>query len=351
MSTDAGIKGTAFAAGTSRAIPAVILEREGTDGEPYLDIVVDEELVLAGALLRDIRIDPRLGSSPRRITFPDGSLFETVDHAAVAALTGNTNSDKLHQWEAFRPQLIAVVGAALVSIWLLWRYGIDILASAAIAITPNAMVEQIDRGTLSTIDFTMASPTTLDELEQARVTEVFEKLVAEMDVSDKGDTSFELKFRSMPQVGPNAFAMPGGTVVMTDEFVRKFQDEDVLAGVFGHEIGHVVENHGLKQVYRSLSIYILIAFLAGDTGPILEDIVLEGNLLLSLNYSRKHESSADVYGLTLAHEAGFDPAGLKEFFEYVIELGGEQPEWLSSHPSSKARMDAIDAFIDKLNNS
>jgi Zn-dependent protease with chaperone function len=350
MSVDAGIKGTAFAAGKSRAQSAEILAREGTNGEPYLDIMIGQDVVLAGALLRDVRIDPRLGSSPRRMTFPDGSLFETDDHAAIATLTGSTQSDRLHRWEAFRPQLIAVVGAAIIGIWILWRYGLDILASAAIAITPNAMVEQIDRGTLSTIDFTMASPTTLDEPEQARVTEIFKKLVAEMDAADKGDTSFELKFRSMPQVGPNAFAMPGGTVVITDEFVRKFND-DVLAGVFGHEIGHVVENHGLRQVYRSLSIYILIAFLAGDTGPIIEDIVLEGNLLLSLNYSRKHESSADEYGLTLAHVAGFDPSGLKEFFEYVIKLGGEQPEWLSSHPSSKARMDAIDEFINKLNNS
>jgi predicted Zn-dependent protease len=72
---------------------------------------------------------------------------------------------------------------------------------------------------------------------------------------------------------------------------------------------------------------------------------------LSLNYSRKHETAADEFGLRLAHEAGFDPSGLKEFFEYAIRQGGEPSEWLSSHPSSKARLEAIDAFILRLNNS
>jgi len=351
MFKSGGIKGTAFAAGTSRAQDANILTRTDLDGDEHLDLMVGDDLVLTGASLREVQIDPRLGSSPRRMTFPDGTLFETEDHDAIATLTGATHGDRLHWLEGFHPRLIAVVAAAVVGVWLLWRYGLDILAGAAIALTPNVMVEQIDRGTLSSIDFTMASPTAIEETEQARVRAVFDKLVATMEPSDKGETTFELLFRSMPRVGPNAFAMPGGTVVITDQFVQRFKDEDILAGVFGHEIGHVVEQHGLRQVYRSLSIYVLIAFLAGDTGPVIEDIVLEGNLLLSLNYSRAHELSADEYGLTLADAAGFDPAGLKTFFRYVIGLGGEQPEWLSSHPSSKARIDAIDAFLERLNKS
>jgi Zn-dependent protease with chaperone function len=351
MTNGSGIEGTAFAAGTSRARSAVVLTRMGVDGEIMLDVMIDEDTVLTGAALTSVKVDPRLGSSPRRMTFPDGTLFETQDHGGINALTGVTSADTLHWLEAYHPRLIAIVAAAVVGVWLLWRYGLDILAGAAIAITPNVMVEQIDRGTLSSIDFTMASPTTLAADEQARVTAIFEHLVAQLDASDRGDTTFELLFRSMPGVGPNAFAMPGGTVVMTDEFVRKFKDDDVLAGVFGHEIGHVVEQHGLRQVYRSLSIYVLIAFLAGDTAPVIEDIVLEGNLLLSLNYSRKHETAADEFGLRLAHEAGFDPSGLKEFFEYAIRQGGEPSEWLSSHPSSKARLEAIDAFILRLNNS
>lgn len=338
------INGRAFAGGSSRAQDAVL--RVGTFGK--LDLMVGEQ-VLSSGTLEDINVDPPLGSSARRMVFSDGTLFETTDFDAVTQLTGETRGGLLHSLEAFSPRLVGVVVACMVAIWVMWRYGLDILSGVAVAMTPQVFVEQLDRGTMSTIDFTMASPTKLEQSEQDRVREIFTKMISHMPEKAKGDTEFELLFRSMPRVGPNAFAMPGGTVVMTDQFVQRFSDDDILAAVLGHELGHVVEQHGLRQLYRSLSIYVLIAFLAGDTGPILEDIVLEGNLLLSLNYSRKHERSADQFGLRLSRDAGFDPAGLKEFFEFVVKMEGNTPEWLSSHPSSKERLKAIEEFVNDLN--
>ncbi|MEP5762457.1 MAG: M48 family metallopeptidase [Litoreibacter sp.] len=299
---------------------------------------------LAVASLSEVVIDPPVGRAPRRVTFADGSLFETDDHEAIEQLSGQTASSLLHHWETFHPRLIGVIAATCFAVFLVWRYGLDILAGAAVAITPIALTEQIDAGTLVAIDRLMASPTTLAEDEQARVQAIFTRLV---DRVEPTETSFKLLFRSMPTIGPNAFAMPGGTVVMTDEFVKTFANDDVLAGVLGHELGHVVEQHGLNQLYRSLSIYILIAFLAGDTGPILEDVVLEGNLLLSLSYSRKHENSADQFGLRLADDAGFNPAGLRKFFEFATKHEApSQNEWLSTHPSSERRMEAIDDYIN-----
>ena len=343
MMDDFVINGRAFAGGSSHVQDAELHVARGV-----LDIVVRDR-VLSSAPLNNVTIDPPLGRAARKLSFPDGTLFETDDHETVEKLTGQTRGSLLHGLEAFGPKLIGVVFAAIVAVWVLWRYGLDIIASIAVAMTPQVFVEQLDRGTLSTIDFTMASPSTLPDDEKTRVQALFTKMIGKMPDQAKGDTEFELLFRSMPRIGPNAFAMPGGTVVMTDQFVKRFSDEDILAAVLGHELGHVVEQHGLRQLYRSLSIYVLIAFLAGDTGPVLEDIVLEGNLLLSLNYSRKHERSADQFGLQLAHDAGFDPAGLKKFFQYVIGLQGDSSGWLSSHPSSRERIEAVDAFIASLN--
>ena len=138
-------------------------------------------------------------------------------------------------------------------------------------------------------------------------------------------------------------------MVMTDELVTIFPDEDVIAAIIGHEIVHVVEEHGLRRLYRSLGAYVLIALLAGDTGPMLEDILLEGNALLSLSFSRAQETSADEFGLILSHRAGFDPAGLKTFFEALEhEHGGSDVEWMSTHPSHGDRIEAIDRFIEGL---
>lgn len=344
-----GLQGLAYAARSSRQQPARLLTREGGEGL-LVDIQGEERAVLGSAFLHEIRIDPPLGRAPRKLTLPDGTVFETDDHLGIEMLTGQTRGGLLHHYEGFKPRLVGVVAICLAAAWLMWRYGLDIMAAVAIAFTPPAVIEQIDVGSMQTIDFTMASPSKLTAEQRGDVERIYRRLVDTLPADIRSKHSFDLHFRAMPGMGPNAFALPGGTMVMTDEFVKQFPEPDVIAGVLGHEIGHVVEEHGLKRLYRSLSTYILIAFLAGDTGPILEDVVLEGNLLLSLSFSRAQERSADEFGLRLADQAGFDPDGLKIFFTRLSgKFGGsEGSQWMSTHPSSLDRVKAIDAFINDL---
>lgn len=348
------VEGRAYAPLSSRIYAARLARRCSAAPEEtgpltgcQAEVLDSEGRVLAAAALTELRIDARLGRQPRRLEFPDGTVFETEDHAAIEALTGPVRGSWLHAMEQFRPRLIAVAAAALAGIWLIWRYGLDMLVAAAVMITPAVAVQQIDSGMVQTIDYALAEPTGLSKQEQARVTEVFETLLAHAGEPPKG-AGFQLLFRDMPGMGPNALALPGGTVVMTDAFVEQFPDEDVLAGVLGHEIGHVAEQHGLKQLYRSIGLYVVVAFLAGETGPLMEDVLLEGNVLLSLRYGRGHEASADSYGVRLADRAGYDPEGLKRFFAEVQGQAGEPPEWLSSHPNHATRLEAIDGHIRAL---
>lgn len=349
------VPGQAFAPNSSSRTHARLVTRAPVAGEGagaddiVVDILSPDDTVISGAPLSEVIVDPRLGTAPRKLHFPDGALFETTDHVGIQHLTGRTGGDALHGWETFHPRLIAVVGAVVLAGFLLWRYGLDLLVSAAIALTPPIVVEQIDRGTLQSIDLVMrAAPTKLPEDEQERVSKVFSDLLAAMREDQINDHDFELHFRSMPRIGPNAFALPGGTVIMTDEFIAKFPDENVLASVLGHEIGHVVEQHGLRQMYRSLGLYFLIGFLAGDTGPLLDEVLLEGNLLLSLSFSRAAEASADKFGVGLSDKAGYDPAGLNIFFSEMSKRGIETTRWLSTHPSSKDRVKQIEGYIDAL---
>lgn len=345
------IAGRAFAPNTSARSAARLMTRAPVVGEAgvFVDIVGPDGKVITGAPLGEITIDPQLGNAPRKLHFPDGALFETEDHEGIQSLTGRTFGDGLHGWEAFHPRLIGVFAAVVLAGFLLWRYGLDLLVGAAVALTPPVVIDQIDRGTLTTIDFAMgADETKLSETDQARIQKIFADLLASLPAGEVTAHEFTLHFRSMPRIGPNAFALPGGTVVMTDQFVDRFPQDDVLAGVLGHEVGHVVEEHGLRQMYRSLGLYILIGFLAGDTGPLLDEVLLEGNLLLSLRFSRDAEASADRFGVQLSDAAGYDPAGLSQFFEELSKrsLGGT--EWLSTHPSSGNRVQQIEGYIEAL---
>jgi Zn-dependent protease with chaperone function len=146
-------------------------------------------------------------------------------------------------------------------------------------------------------------------------------------------------------MGPNALAMPGGTVVLSDALVEQF-DRDVVAAVLGHEIAHVMEDHSLQRLYRSLGIYVMVALIAGETGPLLEDLLLEGNVLLSLSFSRNQEAAADQIALRLSEAAGYDPAGLKAFFETLAAQVGDGGGWFSTHPGNSDRIADIDAYLD-----
>jgi predicted Zn-dependent protease len=235
-----------------------------------------------------------------------------------------------------------VLAGIVAGVWLLWKYGLDLMAAAAVALTPQTVVGLIDAGVLKSVDFAVAEPSTLTDTERARIEAIFNRLIDDLPADEAGQFQFHLVYREMEGLGPNAVALPNGTVIVTDEIVRLFpDDDDVLAGVLGHEIGHVIEKHGLRQLYRSISFSVLVALLLGDTGPIVEDVALEGSVVLSLSYSRKHESAADRFGVWLAKRAGYDPQGLIDFFDYVGEKYGNDASFLSSHPAPSDRIEEI----------
>jgi Zn-dependent protease with chaperone function len=334
------IPGRAFPPLSAREVPARLSLDEGR-----ADLLAETGEVLAQARARDLEIDMAVGRAPRRITFPDGTLFETEDAGAVRAVLPRSGWDLLQRYETFGPHLVFFIVAAVVGAVAVWRFALPALVSLAIALTPAPLVKAMDRGALQTLDLSMAEPSRLDAVEQGRAEAMFETLLAHVPPEELGEITFNLEFRDLPGMGPNALALPGGTVVLTDALVREFPDDDVIAGVLAHEIGHIVEEHGLTQLYRSLGVFVLVSLIAGDTGPILEDVLLEGGVLLSLSYSRAHEREADAYALRLADRAGYDPAGLLAFFESLPDAETEASSWASTHPASGERAQAIRDYL------
>lgn len=276
-----------------------------------------------------------LPKAPARVTLFSGWVFETED-----PLDGLAPDGWLTRLEGWHPRLALVALSVLVAGYALWRWGFDLLASVMIALTPAPLVSNLDLAQMALIDETLSATSALPPARQAELTEIFARVSAAAPPPPFGP--YRLEFRALEGMGPNAFALPDGTVVLTDDLANRFASDDVIAGVLGHEIAHTARAHALHQLYRAGASYLIVALVVGDAGPILNDMVLEGNALLSLKYSRSHEAEADALGTQIAAKAGYDPRALAAFFEALeAEFGEQGPQWLSTHPDFSARIKAI----------
>lgn len=136
----------------------------------------------------------------------------------------------------------------------------------------------------------------------------------------------------------NAFALPGGRVVLFRGLIEDAGDPGEVAGVLAHEIGHVTHRHGTQAILRSLGLEVLFGLMLGELGEGLFGGI--GESLLSLSYSRAAEGEADRVALTLLDETGIGTRGLAAFFMRLAEGGPELPaalQLLSTHPSHEAR--------------
>lgn len=148
----------------------------------------------------------------------------------------------------------------------------------------------------------------------------------------------------------NAFALPGGPIFFYSGILSKMTTKDQMAGVVGHEIVHVLNQHWASQyadnTKRRLGILAVLTILnAGDT---VFDLASVGDALYSLGYSRKHETESDKMGYEIMMRAGYNPNGMAEVFEVLAkEGGGGGPEWARTHPDANKRVASIREMIKK----
>jgi predicted Zn-dependent protease len=151
----------------------------------------------------------------------------------------------------------------------------------------------------------------------------------------------------------NAFALPGGGIFVNRGLILVLNNEGELAGVIGHELGHVNARHHVKFLEKQYGINLILSIISifvanKDYGDLVLNIGKIGANLLTLKYSREQESQADELGVKFAYEAGYDPRGLLETFKIFEKIGKvHAPEWLLTHPLPKNRYKHVLELIKK----
>ncbi|MDO9118631.1 MAG: M48 family metallopeptidase [Nitrospira sp.] len=146
----------------------------------------------------------------------------------------------------------------------------------------------------------------------------------------------------------NAFALPGGYVVVFTGLMKKADSGEEVAGVLGHELNHVLQRHGMERMVKSLGIMTVVAIIVGDQQGLIGLMRQVGVELLTLKFDRAQEMEADLTGLQLVYRAKIDPKGMITFFQKLSENDEGRLEWLSTHPMSSARADRLKAELAAL---
>lgn len=187
-----------------------------------------------------------------------------------------------------------------------------------------------------------------DQRAQSHVDEVGGRLIRNT-VANTSEYRYDFHLLADPNV-INAFALPGGQVFITAALYSKLENEDQLAGVLGHEIGHVIHRHGAERMAKMDLTNGLTgaAVLASGDYNTQAAAQMIGNLI-NMKYGREQELESDDFGVRLMIEAGYDPNQLKGVMD-ILESnsgGSAKPEWQSTHPSHDNRRETIEESIQK----
>lgn len=293
-------------------------------------------------ILSATRISARLANTPRHVHLENGAQFTTEDNTAVdraiAAAGLVRQRSVIHRLEdSPRIALVALVVIA-GAVAAFFRYGVPALAERAVALIPQEVEHSVAQQTLQVLDRFAFQPTELSEHTQALIRRNF---YGNLRAQGYHDNVVLLFRKGRANVGANAFALPDGYIVITDQLVALASNINEVMGVLGHELGHVAYKHGMRRIVENSAVTVMIFTLTTDTNVIIQAASALPVLLITRKYSRDYEAEADRYGIEFLERAGGDSQAYAAILRKLQDAKGKEgtPGFLSSHPSTAARIE------------
>ncbi|MDN3638392.1 M48 family metallopeptidase [Simiduia curdlanivorans] len=285
-----------------------------------------------------VKVSPKLGRTPRYIQFAELSgQLETSAHEQLELLLSQHKkswSDYIHQLEH---SLLMVLMATLITVGLgvsYFLWGIPAVADLVADKLPESLLQEASDETLMILNKRYFSESQLDEAQQASFRDSISKAAPDYDLT-------KLHIVNGGDMGANALALPDGTIVFTDQLILLADgNEAQLLGVFGHELGHIVHKHSLRQILQNSAISLTIALIGGDTSA-LGDIVLTLPIVFSqLAFSRDFELEADSYGVQFLIERGYDKQAFADMLTKLYNSHCDAPTDAGDVTSADSQADA-----------
>jgi len=187
-------------------------------------------------------------------------------------------------------RVFAALVVTLLVVFSFVRYGVPFLAQKLAFALPAASEEIIGRETLQILDKVAMQRSTLSPQRREELTRLFRSMIS----GHPQRQGWLLEFRYSKTIGANAFALPSGIIIITDRLVRIAGNDDEIAGVLAHEIGHLTHRHALRHLLQNSATALVVASLTGDIVSVSSLAATMPTVLINAKYSRDFEREADA---------------------------------------------------------
>ncbi|GGS31824.1 M48 family metallopeptidase [Deinococcus knuensis] len=302
-----------------------------------------------------VTLDAPLPGVRRSLNFPDGSRFETPDDPGIRDWERQHGRNRLlggvRRLEGSWGTALGAVAVTGAVLWGFVTFGIPALARQAAAVTPVGVLASFDREAMGVLEGqNLIGPSDLSAARQAQLQAAFR------DVSGwaGGPYGYRLLLRDGEPagsggLGANAFALPNGTVVMTDQLVALARSDRELVGVLAHEAGHVTQRHGLASVYQALGLSLIITAVTGDVVSASTFAAAVPVALVQGGYSRAAETQSDEVAARFMLERYGTTRPLQTILARLEAQDGGPggvPDLLGTHPGTDARIEHLRQLED-----
>lgn len=289
--------------------------------------------------ITEVKISSPLANVPREISFSNQDLLSVNSDKKLDVILDHKES-RIHRMERSFSWVLGSIILTPLALIGIFKYAIPALAIVFAQYVPEPVTQLASRHTMIAMDRTLLAPSEVDAKRQQDYQQQWQSLIAMLDIKHKG---YQIHFRKSDKMGANAFALPDGTIVITDGLIELVDnDVELLNAILLHEIGHVEHQHSMRLVAETLVSSMAINYFFGDIGGMIEFFVGMSTTVVQNQFSQKLEWQADNFALAQLEVLGKD----KEHFAKAMEkLASQAPEesriesLLSSHPSIKQRIE------------
>ena len=313
-------------------------------------IILDDEVrvedssghCLETAMLANLRLSPPLGNQDRFLKFAGGARCQINDPDTIArlhqALHSSPGLDMVHVLESsWRMVLLSSVVLTLF-IWGFISFGIPTLAHYIAMAVPASIMDSLSDKTITILDKRFLADSTLPAETRLEVQALFSTVCQDFGEEARCEVLFR---KGGEEIGANAFALPSGQIIVTDEFIAMAESRQEISGVLAHEMAHVRKRHSIRHALQHTGVFLMISTLVGDIGSISSMATTLPMLLVESGYSRKFEEEADRIACLYFLEQGKTTQPFQDILTRITKDEPAPNTVFSSHPETSRRVELM----------